>query len=123
VTVEYDIRALLHKDSLDLTDDDRALIVAAGARHAGRAVSHHPWTDTMLQTAEGAPEGVPGKVMVLTGSMQPPRAARAMPSSISASRSAPCQQLPPGAYVAMNGQVFRPGAARKNVGQGRFEAI
>jgi L-asparaginase len=33
------------------------------------------------------------------------------------------QVLPPGVYVAMNGQVFDPERARKNVAEKRFEVV
>jgi L-asparaginase len=123
VTVEYEIRALLHKDSLELTDEDRALIVAAVRDTPGDRFLITHGTDTMLLTAEALQRGVTGKVMVLTGSMQPAisRTSDAF-FNIGFAFSA-AQQLPPGAYVAMNGRIFRPGAARKNVEQGRFEAI
>ena len=33
------------------------------------------------------------------------------------------QLVPPGVYIAMNGQVFPEGAARKNRGANRFERV
>jgi L-asparaginase len=122
VTVEYDIRALLHKDSLELTDDDRALIVATVRDTPGDRFLITHGTDTMLKTAEALQREITGKVMVLTGSMQPAisRTSDAF-FNIGFAFSA-VQTLAPGAYVAMNGQIFRPGSARKNVAAGRFEA-
>jgi len=121
VTVEYDIRALLHKDSLELTDEDRALIVSTVRDTPGDRFLITHGTDTMLKTAEALQAQVPGKVMVLTGSMQPAisRTSDAF-FNIGFAFSA-VQHLTPGAYVAMNGRIFTPGAARKNVEKGRFE--
>ena len=122
VTVEYDIRALLHKDSLDLTDDDRALIVAAVREAPGERFLITHGTDTMLQTAQALQKAVTGKVMVLTGSMQPATSRTSDAFFNIGFAFCAAQQLPPGAYVAMNGRIFVPGAARKNVELGRFEA-
>jgi len=121
VAVDYEIRALLHKDSLDLTDEDRELIVAA-VRDASceRFLITHG-TDTMLQTAELLQRRVPEKVTVLTGAMQPAISRTSDAFFNIGFAFCAAQQLPPGAYVAMNGRIFVPGRARKNVELGRFE--
>ena len=121
VTVEYEIRALLHKDSLELTDADRNLIVAAVRSTPGERFLITHGTDTILTTAEALQREVPGKTMVLTGSMQPAISRTSDAFFNIGFAFAAAQQLPPGAYVAMNGRIFRPGAARKNVQLGRFE--
>jgi L-asparaginase len=121
VTVEYEIRALLHKDSLDLTDEDREVIVAAvrDATCERFLITHG--TDTMLQTAELLQRRVPEKVAVLTGAMQPAISRTSDAFFNIGFAFCAAQQLPPGAYVAMNGRIFVPGRARKNVEMGRFE--
>ncbi len=120
VTFEYEIESILRKDSLDLTDEDRRLI---RERVAGddcpRIIITHG-TDTMIQTAR-ALSGIPNKVIVLTGSMQPARfkvtdAAFNIGSAIGA-----VQSLPPGVYVVMNGRTFNPDKIRKNVEKNCFE--
>jgi len=121
VTVEYEIRELLHKDSLELTDEDRALIVAAVRETpCDRFLITHG-TDTMLKTAEALQERISGKVMVLTGAMQPAISRTSDAFFNIGFAFCAVQHLPPGAYVAMNGRVFTPGRARKNVEMGRFE--
>jgi L-asparaginase len=121
VTVEHEIRALMHKDSLDLTDADRETIVAAVRDIPGERFLITHGTDTMLKTAALLQERVAGKVMVLTGAMQPARLRSSDAFFNIGFAFGAVQHLGPGAYVAMNGRIFRPGAARKNVGQGRFE--
>ena len=121
VTVEHDIRALMHKDSLDLTDADREAIVAAVRDTPGERFLITHGTDTMLKTAALLQERIAGKVMVLTGSMQPARLRSSDAFFNIGFAFCAAQQLGPGAYVAMNGRIFRPGAARKNVDEGRFE--
>jgi L-asparaginase len=121
VSVDYEISALLHKDSLDLTDEDRGLIVAAVRDSSCERFLITHGTDTMLQTAELLQQRVPGKVMVLTGAMQPAISRTSDAFFNIGFAFCAAQQLPPGAYVAMNGRIFVPGKARKNVEMGRFE--
>ena len=51
VTTEFDVRALMHKDSLDLTDGDREAIVAAVRDTPGDRFLITHGTDTMCETA------------------------------------------------------------------------
>mgnify|MGYP006268168619 CR=1 FL=1 len=67
-----DVRAetLMMIDSLDMTDEDRQLIRRKiEADPCSRIVVTHG-TDTLIQTAKVL-QGMPGKTIVLTGSMQP----------------------------------------------------
>ena len=121
VTVEHEIRALMHKDSLDLTDADREAIVAAVRDTPGERFLITHGTDTMLKTAELLQSRIQGKTMVLTGSMQPARLRSSDAFFNIGFAFSAVQHLGPGAYVAMNGRIFVPGKAKKNVGQGRFE--
>lgn len=121
VTVEHDVRALMHKDSLELTDDDRERIVEAVRDTPGDRFLITHGTDTMLLTAELLARRITGKTMVLTGAMQPARLRGSDAFFNIGFAFCAVQQLPPGAYVAMNGRIFVPGRARKNVGLGRFE--
>ena len=77
-------------------------------------------TDTMAQTAR-ALLAVPGKVIVLTGAMQP--AAFKVTDAVFniGSAWAAVQTLPDGVYLVMNGQIFDPQRVEKNVDQDRFE--
>ena len=120
VTCEHAIESILRKDSLDLTDADRALIrdrIAADT--ATRVVVTHG-TDTMVQTALVL-RGIPGKTIVLTGSMQPARLRVTDAAFNLGTAVAAAQTLPPGVYIAMNGKIFDPETSRKNVASHRFE--
>ena len=122
VQFEHEVESILRKDSLDMTDADRALIrerVAADA--CGRIVITHG-TDTMVQTAL-ALRGIPGKTIVLTGSMQPARF-RATDATFNLGTAvAAAQALPAGVYIAMNGRIYDPARCRKNVAHHCFEEI
>lgn len=121
VTFEYSIESLLRKDSLEMNDEDRHLIRhRVAAEPCTRIVITHG-TDTMIQTARSL-AGITGKTIVLTGSMQPAKfrmsdAALNIGTAIGA-----VQSLPPGIYIAMNGQVFDPYQTRKNRDKNCFES-
>jgi len=120
VTFEFDVEAVLHKDSLDLTDADRELIRARIAGDAAARIVVTHGTDTMIQTAL-ALRGIPGKTIVLTGSMQPARFRVTDAEFNLGTAVAAVQTLPPGVYLAMNGRVFDPARSRKNAANHRFE--
>ena len=122
--VPVSIRTLMMIDSLDMTEADRALVVEQ-CRHSAedRIVVTHG-TDTMVETARAiAAAALSGKTVVLTGAMIP----YAFGSSDglfnlgSALSFAPV--LPPGVYVAMNGQCFRWDDVRKNRDTAVFERL
>ena len=122
VTIEFEIESILRKDSLDLTDADRALIrERVAADPAARIVVTHG-TDTMIQTAL-ALKGIPGKTIVLTGSMQPARLRVTDAGFNLGGAVVAVQTLPPGVYLAMNGRIFDPDTSRKNAARHRFEVI
>jgi L-asparaginase len=119
---EWEIRALLRKDSLHLNDDDRALIRQAilASDDTHYLITHG--TDTMVETA--AALGDLGKrVIVMTGALNP---ARFIDSdavfNIGCSVGA-VQSLPPGIWIAMNGRIWDPKKVRKNREANRFEGV
>jgi len=120
--IDYQITAVLRKDSLELTNADRALVRQAVLNStASRIVITHG-TDTMIATAQ-ALAGIPGKTIVLTGSMQPARFRLTDAVFNVASAMMAAQTLLEGVYIAMNGRIFDPSKASKNVEQNRFELI
>lgn len=119
--LDIQVSEIMRKDSLDMTDEDRARIrQRVLASTAAQIVLTHG-TDTMVQTGR-ALHGIPQKTIVLTGAMQPARF-RATDAlfNVAAALTA-VQILPPGVYLAMNGQIFDPQTTRKNVAENRFEA-
>ena len=121
LALPWRLESLLRKDSLELTDDDRALIRERVAACSETHVLITHGTDTMTQTAECL-QDIAGKVIVLTGAMQPARMrASDAPFNLGLALGA-LQCLPPGVYIAMNGQIFHAGQVRKNRDAGRFEA-
>ena len=111
-------------DSLDLDDAGRQQIAARArdCEEANIVITHG--TDTMVQTAHTlAAAGIHGKTIVLTGAMVPYAFGSSDGLFNLGSALSFAQVLPPGVYVAMNGQHFHWNAVRKNTASGCFEAI
>ena len=111
-------------DSLDMTDDDRAHVVARARECEERAIVISHGTDTMVQTAEAlAAAGIGDKTIVLTGAMVPYAFGSSDGLFNLGSALSFVQVLPPNVYVAMNGQHFTWDACRKNKATGCFERL
>jgi L-asparaginase len=113
------IEELLRKDSLDLDDADRALIVSKVVEATERCVVITHGTDTMTVTA-AALEGVEGKTIVLVGAMAPARFIESDAAFNLGMAFAAAQVAAPGVYIAMSGTVFRAGEVVKDRAAGAF---
>jgi L-asparaginase len=122
LSINYRVIPLLRKDSLELTDEDRAVIRQAVENSKTSKIVITHGTDTMITTAN-ALAGITGKTIVLTGAMQPARFRSTDAVFNVASAMMAAQILPEGVYIAMNGQIFDPSKTRKNVALNRFERI
>ena len=120
--IDYRVTPLLRKDSLELTDDDREVVKKAVSGSSASHIVITHGTDTMITTAK-ALGGIQGKTIVLTGAMQPARFRFTDAVFNIASAMMAAQTLSPGVYIAMNGRIFNPDKARKNVEMNRFEEI
>lgn len=122
VQFDYEIVSLLQKDSLEITDDDRATLRSYIERDDASLYVVTHGTDTMAQTAE-ALQGLDGKTIVLTGALTPARFRTTDAIFNVGMAVAAVQVSPPGVYIAMSGQVFTAGEVRKNRTENRFEAL
>jgi len=119
---DFEIVPLLHKDSLEITAEDRQKIRdCIAADEAERFVVTHG-TDTMPETAE-ALMGLEDKTIVLTGALSPARFRTTDAVFNVGMAVAAAQVAAPGVYIAMSGQVFEAGAVRKNRAANRFETV
>jgi L-asparaginase len=109
-------------DSLDMSDQGRAAIVTRcrEAPEAAIVVTHG--TDTIVETAAAlAAADLVDRTVVLTGAMVPYAFGSSDGLFNLGSALSFVQVLPPGVYVAMNGQHFRWDCVRKNRRTGLFE--
>lgn len=121
VDFTFTVASLIKKDSLELTDADRALVRARveACPHRHIVVTHG--TDTMTETA-AALAGIAGKVIVFTGAMQPARFRNSDAAFNLGLAVGAVQSLPEGIYIAMSGRIFEADHVRKNREAGRFES-
>ena len=111
-------------DSLDMDDASRAAVVARARDCEEQNVLITHGTDTMVVTAGALADAeLTGKTIVLTGAMIPYAFGSSDGLFNLGSALSFVQVLPPGVYVAMNGQHFRWDCVRKNTASGCFEAI
>ncbi len=120
VVFSYSIESLFRKDSLDMTEDDRAMIRQRVANCSSRCVLLTHGTDTMPETARSL-LGIPGKVIVLTGSMAPARFQKSDAEFNIGCAVGALLSSPEGVYIAMNGFIFPGDRVQKNRAAGRFE--
>jgi len=120
--VETTVETLMMIDSLDMTEADRARIVEACARCPEDRIVITHGTDTMVETARAVAQGVAGKTVVLTGAMVPYAFGSSDGLFNLGSALSFAEVLPPGVYIAMNGQHFRWDRVRKNREAGVFES-
>jgi L-asparaginase len=123
VALPYRIEEVCRKDSLELTDADRAEIArrAAVAPETRIVVTHG--TDTMTETARVIAALVPGKTICLTGALSPARFAETDAPFNLGMAFAAVQSASPGVWIAMSGQVFDGLKVRKDRAAGRFVAL
>ena len=121
--LDVDTRTLMMIDSLEMTGDDRRIILehCRAARESRIVITHG--TDTMVETAAHLGREIHDKTIVLTGAMVPYKFGSSDGLFNLGSALAFVQTLPPGVYVAMNGRVFTWDKVRKNQSQGVFEAV
>jgi len=122
VDFDFEVVALMHKDSLEVTEEDRRQLHEFIEKDdAKRYVITHG-TDTMPETAELLKD-LEGRTIVLTGALTPARFRQTDAVFNVGMAVAAAQVAPPGVYIAMSGQVFEAGAVRKNRAENRFELI
>lgn len=119
--VPVHISTLMLADSLDLSDDDRNIIVehCRKAKEDRIVITHG--TDTMEVTARILGEQIRDKTVVLTGAMVPYKFGSSDGLFNLGSALAFVQTLPHGVYIAMNGRIFSWTNVHKNKSTGMFE--
>jgi len=123
VGFDFEVLPLMRKDSLDIEDQDRQLILNTIEAHDNDRFLITHGTDTMVETAQVLIPLARSKVIVMTGALNPARftgsdAVFNIGCAVAVTQMADC-----GIYIAMNGRVFRPDHVRKNRQENRFEEV
>jgi len=108
---------LMRKDSLELTDEDRALIASVVAEAPESRV-----VITMTDTAKALAH-LAGKTIVLAGALAPARFSESDASFNLGMAFACCQAAAPGVWITMSGSVFNGLKVRKDREAGKFVEI
>ena len=121
--LDVNVKTLMMIDSLDMTPEDRKLVVE-NCKHAKEEkiiITHG--TDTMTETGRMLAEAKIEKTIVLTGAMIPYKFGSSDGLFNLGSALGFVQSLPKGIYIAMNGRCFDHDKVKKNKETGIFEGI
>lgn len=121
--LEVKIRTLMLIDSLDMTDEDRDLILENCKRVGEDQIVITHGTDTMTETAKVIAQEQLNKTIVLTGAMIPYKFGSSDGLFNFGGALAFAQALPHGVYIAMNGRYFDWDKVQKNKKTGVFEEV
>jgi L-asparaginase len=120
--VDYSVQSLFRKDSLEITDEDREIILQSVLHATEERILITHGTDTMVQTANYLAQAQ-GKTIVLTGALTPALFKTTDALFNIGSALAAVQILGPGVYIAMNGAIFEHDKVRKNLTTNVFEEL
>jgi len=121
--VDVQIRTVMMIDSLDMTENDRRLILRNCQEVPETQIVITHGTDTMVETARILAESIQEKTIVLTGAMIPYAFGSSDGLFNLGGALSVVQVLPPGVYIAINGQVFNWYEVKKNRKLGVFEKV
>lgn len=118
-----DIRILMMIDSLDMSEEDREMILQNCLKTKEDKILITHGTDTIAETAQLLGQKIKEKTVILTGAMIPYKFGSSDGLFNLGSALAFVQTLPPGVYVAMNGRYFHWDNVQKNKKTGEFEEV
>jgi L-asparaginase len=122
-TTDVSTRTLMMVDSLEMTDEDRELIVSQCIKCDEEKIIITHGTDTMVETALELKAAAIDKTIVLTGAMIPYTFGSSDGLYNMGSAMAFVQTLPNGVYIAMNGKYYAADNVQKNKKTGYFEVL
>jgi L-asparaginase len=122
--LDLSVETVMMIDSLEMDVTGRVRVVDRCRASDEQSIVVTHGTDTMVDTAHAlADAGLASKTIVLTGAMVPYAFGSSDGLFNLGSALSFAQVLPPGVYIAMNGQHFTWDACRKNRDTGVFERI
>ena len=121
--LEVKIRTLMLVDSLDMTNDDRDVILDNCIRVSENQIVITHGTDTMTETGKVIANAKLEKTIILTGAMIPYKFGSSDGLFNLGCALAFSQTLPHGVYIAMNGRYFDWNKVEKNKKTGVFEEL
>ncbi len=118
-SVELNVKQLFLKDSLDMDDSDRELLLqeVLDSKEDKIIITHG--TDTMTKSADKL-SSIKDKTIIFTGAMIPFAFKKSDALFNLGTAFGAIEILPSGLYVAMNGRIFRSGSVIKDKKLGKF---
>lgn len=117
------IQTLMMIDSLNMTDNERNIILENCRNIEEDKILITHGTDTMVETAKYLAKSIKNKTIVITGAMIPFNFGTSDGLFNLGCALAFVQVLPPGIYIAMNGKYFTWDNAKKNKETGKFQEL
>jgi len=121
--LKVDIKTLMIKDSLEMTNEDREIILENCKKTKEDKILITHGTDTMVETAKILANSIKDKTIILTGAIIPYKFGSSDGIFNLGSSLAFVQTLPLGVYISMNGKYYNWDNVRKNKETGNFEEI
>ena len=121
--LKVEIETLMMKDSLEMSDEDRNLIVSKCFESNENRILITHGTDTIVETAKLLAKKNILKTIVLTGAMIPYKFGSSDGLFNLGSALSFLQSMPYGIYIAMNGNIFNWNNVKKNKELGLFVPI
>ena len=121
--LDVQITTLMMIDSLDMTNDDRYIILESCKNCLLDKIIITHGTDTMIDTAKFLAKDNIDKTIVFTGAMIPIDFGSSDGLFNLGSAMGFVQSLESGIYIAMNGRCFNYDKVRKNTKTGIFESL
>ena len=121
--LKVNIETIMMKDSLELSDHDRNLIVKKCLESDENQILITHGTDTMVETAKLLAAQINDKTIILTGAMIPYKFGSSDGLFNLGSSLSFLQSLPTGIYIAMNGNIFNWNNVKKNKELGLFQPL
>ncbi len=121
LNLEYEVKSVLKKDSLDMTEDDRKRVYDACRRVENNKIIVTHGTDTMVKTAEKL-ASLKHKAIILVGASKPQKFYDSDAEFNIGAAIGAINILNKGVYIAMNGRILEWNNAKKSNG-GKFETI
>ena len=122
VNFDFNVRQMISKDSLEMTDADRQEILMAVQAHNGKHVLITHGTDTMVDTGQLLKQAT-GKTVVIMGAMQPAIMKLTDADFNLGVAVAAVQTLSEGVYLCMNGRIYNVDRVVKNRAEGQFQDL
>jgi L-asparaginase len=122
VAFEYEMKTLMRKDSLHMTEEDRDRIRGAIEDSDAKYILITHGTDSMVDTARNL-QDLGDRRIVITGALFPARFRDSDAVFNIGCAIGAVQCVDPGVWIIMNGKVWNPDTVVKNVAKNRFEAV